>query len=67
MKQDKALALIDRKVVEIVKSGWTPPVVTDAPRLEQEVELCRSHKKAKAERVEGHLKDMRSKLKQNRP
>ena len=64
MKQDKALALIDRKVVEIFKSGWTPPVVTDAPRLEQEIELCETHKKAKASRVADHLKDIRSKLNQ---
>ena len=66
MKEDRALALINRKVVEIVKSGWTPPVVTDAPRLEQEIELSSTHRKAKAERVECHLKDIRSKLKQNK-
>jgi hypothetical protein len=66
MKEDKALALVNRKIVEIVKSGWRPPAVTGAARLEQEVELCETHKKAKSSRVESHLKDIRSKLKQNK-
>jgi len=62
MSEEKAEKAIDKKVMDIINSGWTPPKTLDVPRIAKAPEMTPHHKRAKFERGAEYIKEMKARF-----